>query len=182
MGALQVFRPFREDSDNTIVICGQGLIFLWIYFLLLRIVGVGQGTLAVLGGVALVMATIGFFTFASYEIRAQLLRKTNDASNEDETVDNSKEMIANDGEEEGGSSQEGAEPQEIGANEEPSHGHISPQDIEIELATADTDGEGDKPEGPNSPPAVSGEGEPPAWLARVVGGHLCLKDPQQDAL
>ena len=43
MGALLLVQPFREQSNNAIVVSGQVVIFLWIYFLLCRVIGIAEG-------------------------------------------------------------------------------------------------------------------------------------------
>ena len=63
-GVLYSVQPYREDTDNLVSVSGQVLIFCWVYFLLVRVIGVLKGIWTVLGGVALVAASIGLFTYA----------------------------------------------------------------------------------------------------------------------
>ena len=81
MNILQMFQPYRVQSDNVVSVCGQAAVFAWVFSLLLCLVGVvGEGTPAVLGGVALVIATLGLFVYALYLIYAETSKIVTDAN------------------------------------------------------------------------------------------------------
>lgn len=83
---LYTVQPFREKTDNTVVVLGQALVYSWIFVLLLRIVRVGEGGPTVAGCVALVAATIGLFAFALHAIYSQL-RKMNTGTDDPPAVE-----------------------------------------------------------------------------------------------
>ena len=79
---LLTVRPFREETDNSVAISGQALVYLWVYLLLLRIIRVGEGAPTFVGSAVLVVTTIGLFIFAVHAIYAQLrLLKTDESEN-----------------------------------------------------------------------------------------------------
>ena len=76
---LQRVQPYRQRTDNTVVISGQTLVYLWIFLLLLRIVRVGTDGPTVVGCVVLVIATTGLFAFALHAVYTEV--KTNASAN-----------------------------------------------------------------------------------------------------
>ena len=124
---LHTAQPYRESTDNTVVVSGQTLVYWWLFLLLLRIVRVGEGGATIFGCVALVAATAGVFVFALHAILSEL-RKV-DMIGEGSTAATSISVTSDD--DEGGSSGDGTDET---APAEPKRGEESPQDTEeIEL-------------------------------------------------
>ena len=122
LATLHIIKPYRDPSDNTVAVMGQVAIFLWIYTLLLRVIGVVKGVSAVLCGVSLVIASTSVFVFAVHAIRTAWL-KAESSSNDppvNTTEDDLDTVLA--AESSGGIWASGAE---------------SPQEVEIEMTEID---------------------------------------------
>ena len=75
IAVLYSVQPFRSQSDNTVVVAGQAVVYLWVYALLIRIMGIGGETPTFIGGVSLVAVTVALFALALHsmytDIRAE---------------------------------------------------------------------------------------------------------------
>ena len=180
--ALRELSPYRRPSDNHSALLGQWLVFAWVFVMLLRLAGLFQSGFAALAiGVLLCALTLAVFVTA-------VVMANNDRNAEAHAGDVAANAQHSDGDaeaassdatanarvaEEGDAQREGGALEAAGGSQSVVAGCSSSYDARA-AATHE--------EGPNSPPAESGEGGPSAWLARVVGGHLCMEDPQQEAL
>ena len=86
MGTLHTVQPFRNRTDNTVAVLGQGLVFCWVYALLLRVIGVGDVLPPALLSLYLVVATIAVFVYAFYAVFVEL-RKKDSSANDTTTAD-----------------------------------------------------------------------------------------------
>ena len=86
MGTLHTVQPFRNRTDNTVAVLGQGLVLCWVYALLLRVIGVGDVLPPALLSLYLVVATIAVFVYAFYAVFVEL-RKKDSSANDTTTAD-----------------------------------------------------------------------------------------------
>lgn len=128
MGTLHTVQPFRNRTDNTVAVLGQGLVLCWVYALLLRVIGVGDVLPPALLSLYLVVATIAVFVYAFYAVFVEL-RKKDSSANDTSTADEENAEIA---------------PHELSAAHEhdPRRGSSSPGDpaeLELTVLTGDED-------------------------------------------
>ena len=172
--------PYRRASDNLSSLLGHGLVFAWVFVMQLRLAGLFQrDAVATVIGVLLCAATLGV-------VAATVILANND---------HCAEVLA---EHEGVSASGGVQheaiadtstPDETASTRQAEEGerHRQGSALEVESVHSVVVGRPSPDarsgsvlvEEPTPPPEL-GESGPSAWLARVVGGSLCLEDPRQE--
>ena len=112
VGTLLLVKPYRDRSNNTVAVVGQIVVFLWINFLLYRVIGVAEGVLVTTGGVILILATIAWLIFATHAVYADLCKADSSIPATTDEENSTSGEISN----------------------EQRHGSSSPRDTEVELA------------------------------------------------